>query len=83
MAFGQTTLKDLETTREGESVGVQLLAHGRFEHHRANHEMGQRQGVQFLNHSRGRFAAQVGRLAGPPWVLMRLLPFMNGTLQSK
>ena len=73
MTFGQATLEDVEATRERKPIGVHLFALRGFKHHCANHEMCQRQSIQLLNHSGGRFAAQVGWLAGSMRILMRFL----------
>src|SRR5512143_2709767 len=65
LAFGQPTLQDLETSGERQAVRVQVDRRGRLEHQRPDHEMGQRYGIDLLDHSLWRLAPQLRRLGSP------------------
>ena len=73
VAFRQTTLQNMKTARKRESIGIEMFPLGSLKHQDADHEMPQRQRIQLLNHSGRSFTAEVGRLGGPPRVLVRLL----------
>ena len=73
LAFGQAAFQHVEAAGERQAVRVRIQGAGRFDHQRADHEVGQRQGVPFLPHAVGSFAAQVRGLPGADRVLVSLL----------
>jgi hypothetical protein len=71
VALRQTTLQNLEASRERKPVGIKMFPLGGFKHQGADDKMTQRQGVQLLNDSGWCFAAELSGLGGPPRVLVR------------
>ncbi len=59
VALRQARLRNVQTTGERQPVYIDVFFFGSLRHQRPHHVVGQRQGIQLLNDSLGRLAAQV------------------------
>ncbi len=66
-------MQNVQTTGDRQPVHIDVFFFVSLRHQRPHHAVGQRQGIQLLNDSLGRLAAQVVRLAGPRRILVDFL----------